>query len=121
MGLSFPLKKKIKKKKSKRKKKIKERRRKRKRKAKEKISEREFHIALGRKMGAPLSFLRPYFGSRIKVLGKSGQLSMRKAGRFSKHFHAFPLLSSWGSRTALSFGGVNFRREMPGHPTLAAA
>ena len=35
------------------------------------FSEREFQIALGRKMGAPLSFLRPYFGSRIKSNGNS--------------------------------------------------
>ena len=35
------------------------------------FSQREFQIALGRKMGAPLSFLQPYFGSRIQSNGKS--------------------------------------------------
>ena len=35
------------------------------------FSQREFQIALGRKMGSPLPFLLPYIGARIKSNGNS--------------------------------------------------
>ncbi len=51
------------------------------------------------------------------VLHKSGQLSMRKAGRLSI---IFPILSQLEDQVHASFRAVKQPSEMPGRPALAA-